>query len=169
MNCRRSLGKHRRTHRRELQLSRIEYSDRLDHQGGRLAKLDQRERHRTGVPGGVAVYFRQGMSFIHFQNRYRSWNYSRFSNRISSNSLRAASTGTKSVFSCIGRWLPFTMEGGLSGSTEGMIPRTVEQVFQVAEVMGKKGWEYKIEGEFLEIVSIALRSWDPVADWDRTV
>jgi len=61
------------------------------------------------------------------------------------------------------------MEGGLLGPTGGMIPRAVEQVFQVAEVMGKKGCEYKIEGEFLEIVSIALWSWDPVADWDRTV
>ena len=61
------------------------------------------------------------------------------------------------------------MEGGISGSTKGMIPRAVEQVFQVAEVMGKKGWEYKMEGQFLEIVSIALRSWDAVADWDRAV
>jgi len=61
------------------------------------------------------------------------------------------------------------MEGGLSGSTKGMIPRAVEQVFQVAEVMGKKGWEYKMEGQFLEIVSVVLWSWDAVADWDRVV
>ena len=47
----------------------------------------------------------------------------------------------------------FTMEGGLSDSTKGMIPRAVEQVFQVADVMRKKGWEYKMEGQFLEIVS----------------
>ena len=46
------------------------------------------------------------------------------------------------------------MEGGLSESTKGMIPRAVEQVFQVAEVMRKKGWEYKMEGQFLEIVSL---------------
>jgi len=45
------------------------------------------------------------------------------------------------------------MEGGVSDSTKGMIPRAVEQVFQVAEVMKKKGWEYKLEGQFLEIVS----------------
>ncbi|KAF9644174.1 kinesin-domain-containing protein [Thelephora ganbajun] len=45
----------------------------------------------------------------------------------------------------------FTMEGGLSESTKGMIPRAVEQVFQVAELMKKKGWEYKMEGQFLEI------------------
>jgi kinesin family protein C1 len=48
------------------------------------------------------------------------------------------------------------MEGGLSESTKGMIPRAVEQVFQVAEVMKKKGWEYKLEGQFLEIVSLIL-------------
>ena len=46
------------------------------------------------------------------------------------------------------------MEGGLSEPTKGMIPRAVEQVFQVAEVMRKKGWEYKMEGQFLEIVSV---------------
>lgn len=33
-----------------------------------------------------------------------------------------------------------------------MIPRAVEQVFQVAEYMKSKGWEYKMEGQFLEIV-----------------
>ena len=37
-------------------------------------------------------------------------------------------------------------------STAGMIPRAVEQVFRVAEEMRSKGWEYKIEGQFLEIV-----------------
>jgi hypothetical protein len=61
------------------------------------------------------------------------------------------------------------MEGGLSESTKGMIPRAVEQVFQVAEVMGKKGWEYKLEGQFLEIVSTVLWPWDLVADWDRSI
>ena len=38
-----------------------------------------------------------------------------------------------------------------------MIPRAVEQVFQVAEMMMKKGWEYKMEGQFLEIVSLTPR------------
>jgi kinesin family member C1 len=35
----------------------------------------------------------------------------------------------------------------------GMIPRAVEQVFRVAEQMRSKGWEYRMEGQFLEIVS----------------
>jgi hypothetical protein len=47
------------------------------------------------------------------------------------------------------------MEGGISELTKGMIPRAVGQVFQVAEGMRKKGWEYKLEGQFLEIVSLA--------------
>ena len=38
--------------------------------------------------------------------------------------------------------------------TAGMIPRAVEQVFQVAEYMKSKGWEYKLEGQFLEIVRL---------------
>jgi len=33
-----------------------------------------------------------------------------------------------------------------------MIPRAVEQVFKMAEHMKTKGWEYKLEGQFLEIV-----------------
>ncbi|KAG2011158.1 kinesin [Coprinopsis cinerea AmutBmut pab1-1] len=45
----------------------------------------------------------------------------------------------------------FTMEGGSTEATAGMIPRAVEQVFRVAEEMKSKGWEYKIEGQFLEI------------------
>lgn len=36
-------------------------------------------------------------------------------------------------------------------ATQGMIPRAVEQVFKTAEFMKTKGWEYKIEGQFLEI------------------
>jgi len=34
----------------------------------------------------------------------------------------------------------------------GMIPRAVEQVFRGTEQMKAKGWEYKMEGQFLEIV-----------------
>ncbi|KIM88322.1 hypothetical protein PILCRDRAFT_771135 [Piloderma croceum F 1598] len=62
----------------------------------------------------------------------------------------------------------FTMEGGgvrLSLSslsrgrtdadyalqTAGMIPRAVQQVFRVTDELKSKGWEYKMEGQFLEI------------------
>ncbi|KAF8883338.1 kinesin-domain-containing protein [Gymnopilus junonius] len=45
----------------------------------------------------------------------------------------------------------FTMEGGASESSSGMIPRAVEQMFRVAEDMKTRGWEYKMEGQFLEI------------------
>ena len=33
-----------------------------------------------------------------------------------------------------------------------MIPRAVEQVFAVTEELKSKGWIYKLEGQFLEIV-----------------
>jgi kinesin family protein C1 len=56
------------------------------------------------------------------------------------------------------------MEGGISEPTKGMIPRAVEQVFQVTEVMKKKGWEYKMEGQFLEIVSLATFFLDAIAN-----
>ncbi|KAF5348299.1 hypothetical protein D9756_010534 [Leucocoprinus leucothites] len=45
----------------------------------------------------------------------------------------------------------WTMEGGSGEEQAGMIPRAVEQVFRVAGEMRNRGWEYHIEGEFLEI------------------
>src|ERR1700722_16617661 len=35
-----------------------------------------------------------------------------------------------------------------------MIPRAMEQVFRVTEELKSKGWEYKLEGQFLEIVRL---------------
>ena len=43
-------------------------------------------------------------------------------------------------------------------SSSGMIPRAVDQVFRVAEEMKAKGWEYKMEGQFLEIVKFVFYS-----------
>ncbi|KIO34132.1 hypothetical protein M407DRAFT_13571 [Tulasnella calospora MUT 4182] len=45
----------------------------------------------------------------------------------------------------------FTMEGGQTEDTRGMIPRAVRHVFQVAQQLQKKGWSYRMEGQFLEI------------------
>ncbi|KAJ7483610.1 P-loop containing nucleoside triphosphate hydrolase protein [Mycena latifolia] len=45
----------------------------------------------------------------------------------------------------------WTMEGGGSEETQGMIPRAVAQVFRVAEELKDKGWTYTMEGQFLEI------------------
>nr|GAT48027.1 kinesin family protein [Mycena chlorophos] len=47
-----------------------------------------------------------------------------------------------------GRW---TMEGGSTEPTQGMIPRAVAQVFRVAEELKDKGWTYTMEGQLLEI------------------
>lgn len=38
----------------------------------------------------------------------------------------------------------------------GMIPRAVEQVFRSTEELRPKGWEYLMEGQFLEIVRLIL-------------
>jgi hypothetical protein len=40
----------------------------------------------------------------------------------------------------------------------GMIPRAVDQVFRVAEEMKARGWEYKMEGQFLEIVKFLFHN-----------
>lgn len=39
-----------------------------------------------------------------------------------------------------------------------MIPRAVNQVFAVTEELKSKGWEYRLEGQFLEIVCTFLAS-----------
>lgn len=53
-----------------------------------------------------------------------------------------------------------------------MIPRAVDQVFQVTEELKSKGWEYTHEGQFLEIVRISLHldtvSHDP-AQYNETI
>jgi kinesin family protein C1 len=46
------------------------------------------------------------------------------------------------------------MEGGLTEETAGMIPRAVEQVFRVKNAMKRRGWDYTVEGQFLEIVNV---------------
>ncbi|KAG8937359.1 kinesin-like nuclear fusion protein [Tulasnella sp. 419] len=45
----------------------------------------------------------------------------------------------------------FTMEGGPNENDSGMIPRAVKHIFQVTQDLKRKGWEYKMEGQFLEI------------------
>jgi kinesin family protein C1 len=47
----------------------------------------------------------------------------------------------------------YTMEGpkDLNESNMGMIPRAVHQIFATAEKLKEKGWEYVMEGQFVEI------------------
>ena len=52
--------------------------------------------------------------------------------------------------------LAWSLTFSQSEASAGMIPRAVEQVFRVAEEMKSKGWEYKMEGQFLEIVCCFL-------------
>lgn len=50
----------------------------------------------------------------------------------------------------------WTMEGGKTVETMGMIPRAVKQVFDTAESARAQGWDYTMEGQFLEIVGPSL-------------
>ncbi|KAF9038094.1 kinesin-domain-containing protein [Panaeolus papilionaceus] len=61
----------------------------------------------------------------------------------------------------------FTMEGGLTDSTMGMIPRAVEQVFKGASDMKTRGWEYKIEGQFLEIYNETINDLLGKGEFDK--
>ena len=38
--------------------------------------------------------------------------------------------------------------------TQGMIPRAVAQLFATTDELRSKGWEYTMEGQFLEIVRV---------------
>ncbi|KAL0953348.1 hypothetical protein HGRIS_004588 [Hohenbuehelia grisea] len=61
----------------------------------------------------------------------------------------------------------FTMEGGATEQTAGMIPRAVAQVFRVAEELRSKGWEYKMEGQFLEIYNETINDLLGKGDFDK--
>ncbi|KAH9947027.1 kinesin-domain-containing protein [Amylocystis lapponica] len=61
----------------------------------------------------------------------------------------------------------FTMEGGQTDVTAGMIPRAVEQVFRVADELKSKGWEYKMEGQFLEIYNETINDLLGKGEFDK--
>ncbi|CAL1715392.1 unnamed protein product [Somion occarium] len=61
----------------------------------------------------------------------------------------------------------FTMEGGPTEATAGMIPRAVEQVFAVTEELQNKGWEYKMEGQMLEIYNETINDLLGKAEFDK--
>lgn len=42
-----------------------------------------------------------------------------------------------------------------------MIPRAVEQVFRVTDELKSKGWSYKMEGQFVEIVRASFSALPP--------
>lgn len=51
----------------------------------------------------------------------------------------------------------FTMEGGENEGQEGMIPKTIEKIFEETSRLMEKGWEYKLEANFLEIYNEDIR------------
>ncbi|KAI0080229.1 kinesin-domain-containing protein [Panus rudis PR-1116 ss-1] len=61
----------------------------------------------------------------------------------------------------------FTMEGGSNEADAGMIPRAVEQVFQVAEELKSKGWEYKMAGQMLEIYNETINDLLGKGEFDK--
>ncbi|OBZ66884.1 Kinesin-like protein klpA [Grifola frondosa] len=61
----------------------------------------------------------------------------------------------------------FTMEGGQTETTTGMIPRAVDQVFRVSDDLKRKGWEYKMEGQFLEIYNETINDLLGKAEFDK--
>ena len=51
----------------------------------------------------------------------------------------------------------FTMEGGTEPGQEGMIPLTLEKIFEQTKDLESKGWSYKMEASFLEIYNEEIR------------
>eukprot|EP00658_Telonema_sp_P-2_P040840 TRINITY_DN29207_c0_g2_i2.p1 TRINITY_DN29207_c0_g2~~TRINITY_DN29207_c0_g2_i2.p1 ORF type:complete len:651 (+),score=236.91 TRINITY_DN29207_c0_g2_i2:579-2531(+) len=51
----------------------------------------------------------------------------------------------------------FTMLGGDSNDSRGMIPRSVEQIFSTADKLRLRGWEFRMEASFLEIYNETIR------------
>ncbi|KAH7885673.1 P-loop containing nucleoside triphosphate hydrolase protein [Phlebopus sp. FC_14] len=61
----------------------------------------------------------------------------------------------------------FTMEGGATEATIGMIPRAVNEVFRAAQTLQSKGWEYKMEGQFLEIYNETINDLLGKGEFDK--
>ncbi|KAJ8584725.1 kinesin-domain-containing protein [Rhizopogon salebrosus TDB-379] len=61
----------------------------------------------------------------------------------------------------------FTMEGESTEVTTGMIPRAVNQVFKAAEGLKSKGWEYKMDGQFLEIYNETINDLLGKGEFDK--
>jgi len=51
----------------------------------------------------------------------------------------------------------FTMEGGQAEQQEGMIPKTIKQIFEETQRLVEKSWCYKLEASFLEIYNEDIR------------
>ena len=51
----------------------------------------------------------------------------------------------------------FTMEGGEDEGQEGMIPRTIELIFDESRRLKEKGWTYSLQASFLEIYNEEIR------------
>ncbi len=51
----------------------------------------------------------------------------------------------------------FTMEGGEDEGQEGMIPRTIEQIFMETRRLKENGWTYLLQASFLEIYNEEIR------------
>ena len=51
----------------------------------------------------------------------------------------------------------FTMEGGEDEEQQGMIPRTIELIFDESRRLKEKGWTYSLQASFLEIYNEEIR------------
>lgn len=51
----------------------------------------------------------------------------------------------------------YTMEGDESGKKVGIIPRTIQKIFEETHSLSEKGWKYKLEASFLEIYNEEIR------------
>merc|ERR1712156_490717 len=51
----------------------------------------------------------------------------------------------------------FTMEGDETGEHVGIIPRTIQKIFEETNGLVDKGWKYKMEASFLEIYNEEIR------------
>merc|ERR1719288_220344 len=49
------------------------------------------------------------------------------------------------------------MEGDETGQHIGIIPRTIEKIFQETSGLVEKGWKYKMDASFLEIYNEEIR------------
>ncbi|KAL7412685.1 P-loop containing nucleoside triphosphate hydrolase protein [Mrakia frigida] len=61
----------------------------------------------------------------------------------------------------------FTMEGGNTPESSGMIPRAIAKIFDTTERLKEQGWVYELEGQFLEIYNETLNDLLGTEDFDK--
>ncbi|GAB5359527.1 hypothetical protein AAMO2058_000551700 [Amorphochlora amoebiformis] len=125
-----------------------------------ISSLSMIDKHITCTPstGGVDIIESKKEHNFAFNHVFERASQTEVFNEVS-NLVQSALDGYNVclfAYGQTGSGKTFTMVGG-DGNSKGIIPRAVEKILDVAERKSVQGWEFKIEGSFLEIYNEQVR------------